>query len=232
VSFLRNEVLNLSGSINGVPLNTDYVAWGPNSFLIEGKPIGTFNILKHTGTNDQNVETVLDRDENGTIDQGIRSLDRDLAGSALPTYTFAFTPSVKYKQFDFSMVWRGSGGNKIYNNIRQTLSMLENIGRANVLESAIPLGIYTSPYGSDVWLESGAFIRFENVSLGYNFPTEKLKYIERLRLSVTGTNLALITDYSGVDPELNVNGGNGFGGDNGIYPRTRSFAVGLNVVLK
>jgi TonB-dependent starch-binding outer membrane protein SusC len=232
VSFLRNEVLNLSGSINGVPLNTDYVAWGPNSFLVEGKPIGTFSILKHTGVNEQGVETVEDINGDGTIDQGIRSEDRHFAGSALPTYTFAFIPSVTYKNFDLNIVIRGSGGHKVYNNLNQSLSMLENLGRANVVESAVPLGIYTSPYGSDVWLENAAFIRLDNVTVGYNLPTGKWKYIERLRLSMTGSNLALITDYSGVDPELNVNGANGFGGDYGIYPRTRSIAFGVNVILK
>jgi len=42
----------------------------------------------------------------------------------------------------------------------------------------------------------------------------------------------VITKYSGIDPELNVSGGNGSGGDYGIYPRTRTFSIGLNVVLK
>lgn len=231
-SLLRNEVLNLSGSINGVPLNTDYVPWGPNSFLIEGKPIGTFFILNHTGVNENGVETVLDRNEDGTIDQGIRSPDRAFAGSALPTHTYAFTPTLRHKNFDVSMVWRGSGGNKVYNNLRQSLSMLENIGRANILESAVDLGIYTSQYGSDVWLENASFLRLDNVTVGYNVPVERFSHIDRLRVSLTGNNLLLFTGYSGVDPELNVSGGNGFGGDNGIYPRTRSITLGLNVVLK
>lgn len=227
-SLLDNEVLNLSGSINGVPLNTDYVPWGPNAFLIEGEPIGTFSILHHTGKNEANAETVLDRNGDGVIDQGIRSPDRAFAGSALPTYNFAFHPSVQYKEFDFSMVWRGSGGNKIYNGLRQNLSLMENLGKANVLESAIPLGLFTTQYGSDLWLEDGDFIRLENVTAGYVFQPD-YQYVDSIRISLTGRNLLLFTDYSGLDPELNLSGGNGFGGDNGIYPRTRSIALGLNV---
>ncbi|WP_206077640.1 TonB-dependent receptor [Pontibacter sp. SGAir0037] len=232
LSLLDNKVLNLSGSINGVPLNTNYVPWGPNSYLIEGRPIGTFFILQHAGKNEANAEIVEDRDENGTIDQGNRSPDRAFEGSALPTHTYAFTPSFRHKNLDISMVWRGSGGNKIYNGLRQSLSMLENIGRSNVLESAIPLGVYTSQYGSDLWLENGSFLRFENLTVGYNFRPVNLKYIDALRLSLTGNNILLFTKYSGIDPELNVSGGNGFGGDYGIYPRTRSIALGLNVVFK
>jgi iron complex outermembrane receptor protein len=232
VSFLRNEVLNLSGSINGVPLNTNNVSWGPSSFLIAGQPIGTFNILHHTGKDNANSETVLDVDGNGIIDQGNTSPDRLIKGSALPTYTYAFNPTFQHKNLDVSMLWRGSGGNKIYNGLRSNLSYLENIGKANILDSAIPLGLYTSKYGSDLWLEDGSFLRLENVTVGYNFHFEKVKYIESIRFSLTGNNLLLITNYSGIDPELNLSGSNGFGGDNGIYPRTRSFAFGLNVKFK
>jgi iron complex outermembrane receptor protein len=232
ISFLRNEVLNLSGSINGVPLNTNNVPWGPSSYLIAGQPIGTFNILHHTGKDNANSETVLDVDGNGIIDQGNTSPDRMIQGSALPTYTYAFNPTFQHKNLDVSMLWRGSGGNKIYNGLRSSLSYLENIGKANILDSAIPLGLYTSKYGSDLWLEDGSFLRLENVTVGYNFHFEKVKYIESVRLSLTGNNLLLITNYSGIDPELNMSGSNGFGGDNGIYPRTRSFAFGLNVKFK
>ncbi len=232
VSFLRNKVLSLSGSLNGVPLNTNYVSWGPSSYLIVGQPIGTFNILHHTGKNNSNSETVLDVDANGVIDQGNTSPDRMLRGSALPTYTVSFNPTFQYKNLDISMLWRGSGGNKIYNGLRSSLSYLENIGKSNVLESAIPLGLFTSQYGSDLWLEDGSFIRLENVTAGYNIHFKTIKYIESLRLSLTGSNLLLITHYSGIDPELNMSGSNGFGGDNGIYPRTRSFALGLNVKFK
>ena len=235
-SFMKNEVLNLDGSINGVPLNTDYVGWGAaNSYLVKGKPIGAFYILEHTGKNENNVETVLDRDGNGIIDQGVKSPDRYYAGSALPTYTFAFNPSYRYKNFDASLLLRGSGGNKIYNGLRSNLSRLENIGKSNVLASAVDQGIYTSPYGSDLWLEDGSFIRLENLTAGYTFRFTD-KYIDTIRLSLTGNNLFLITDYSGIDPELNVSGSgrpeDNFGGDRGIYPRTRSVAFGLTVKFK
>jgi len=231
-TFLRNEVLNLSGSINGVPLNTDYVSWGPNTYLIKGQPIGTFNILHHTGKNDVNAETVQDVNGDGVIDQGNRSADRQQRGYALPKYTFAFNPTIRYKNLDASMLWKGSGGNMIYNSIKSNLSYQENIGKSNLLQSAIPLGIYTSQYGSDLWLEKGDFIRLENATVGYSFNFKEVKYIEALRVSFTGTNLLLITDYSGLDPELNFSGGNGAGGDNGIYPRTRTFTFGLNVKFK
>ena len=229
-SFLRNRVLELSGSINGVPLNTNYVGWGWNTYLIKGKSIATFNILKYESIDNVGAEKVIDIDKNGIIDQGNESPDRQIEGSALPKYTYAFTPSLSYKNFDVSMLWRGSGGNKIFNGLRSNLSRFENLGKSNVLKSAIPLGLFTSQYGSDLWLENGSFLRFENLTIGYRFNIVKIRNIEALRLSLTGNNLAVFTKYTGIDPELN--GAYGGGGENGIYPRTRTFAAGINVIFK
>jgi iron complex outermembrane receptor protein len=232
LSLLKNKVESLSGSINGVPLNTNYVPWGTNSFLIVGQPVGTFNILQHLGKDASNAETVVDVNKDGIIDGGNTSPDRKIEGSALPTYTYAFSPVFTYKNFDLSMLFRGSGGNKIYNSVKASFSYFESIGKQNMLASAIPLGLFSSQYSSDLWLEDGSFLRFDNLTLGYRFNTKKLKYISNLRLSLTATNLALFTKYTGIDPELNVNGANGFGSDGGIYPRTSTVAVGLNVTLK
>jgi iron complex outermembrane receptor protein len=233
-SFMRNEVLNLSGSINGVPLNTDFVDWGaPNAYLVKGKPVGSFYTLHSTGKDNADAETVLDRDGNGTIDQGSRSADRAYSGSAMPTYTFSFNPTFRYKNLDVSMLWRGSGGNKIYNTLNKSLSYQESIGKSNVLKSSLDLGMYTSQYASDLWLEDGDFIRLENVAVGYNFSFKEVKYIESLRLTLTGNNLLLFTDYTGMDPEINLSGGGAnFGSDMGIYPRTRTVGLGLSVKFK
>ncbi|MES2649564.1 MAG: SusC/RagA family TonB-linked outer membrane protein [Bacteroidota bacterium] len=229
-SRVKNKVLELSGSINGVPLNTNYVGWGSNAYLIKGMPIATFNILQHESIDGAGKEIVVDKNKDNVIDQGNQSPDRYMAGSALPKYTYAFTPSFSYKNFDVSMVWRGAGGNKIYNDLRSNLSRAENIGKSNVLYSSIPLGLYTTQYGSDLWLEKGDFVRFENLSAGYRINIKNQKFIDAFRVSITGTNLAVITNYTGIDPELG--GGYGGAGDNGIYPRTRNIALGINVIFK
>jgi TonB-linked SusC/RagA family outer membrane protein len=230
-SVMRNKVLSLGGNIQGYDIPSNYIAWGANAYLIKGKPIGTYLIIQHAGKDANNAETVVDQNNDGVIDQGSQSKDRVEEGQSLPKYTYAFTPSFTYKSFDASMVWRGSGGNKIYNNVRRTFSLLENLGKSNVLQSAVPLGIASTQYGSDLWLENGSYLRWENLSFGYRINL-KAKYISAFRVSLTGQNLALITKYKGLDPELNVNGDNSSGVDNGIYPRTRTFSIGLNVVLK
>ncbi len=230
-SIMKNKVTSLGGNIQGYDIPTNYVSWGANAYLIQGKPIGTYLILQHDGKNANNAETVVDQNKDGKFDTSVQSADRIEEGQSLPKYNYAFTPSFSYKNFDVSMVWRGSGGNKIYNAIRQKFSLLENLGKSNLLQSAVPLGIASTEYGSDLWLENGSYLRWENLSFGYKINV-KAKYISAFRVSLTGQNLALITGYSGLDPELDASGGSSSGVDNGIYPRTRTFSVGLNVVLK
>jgi TonB-linked SusC/RagA family outer membrane protein len=229
-TLLKNKVLSLGGNIQGLDVPTDYVSLGSNAYLQVGKPVGSYLILQHLGKDANNAETYVDQNKDGQIDPSDRSADRIEAGQSLPKYTYAFTPSFSYKNFDVSMVWRGSGGNKIYDGLRQQFSILQYIGKSNVLQSAIPLGIESTQYSSNLWLEDGAYLRWQNLSIGYRFNLANVKYINALRVSLTGQNLALITKYKGIDPELV--GSNLSGGDYGIYPRNRTFSVGLNVIFK
>ena len=228
VTLMDSKVLNLSGSLNGVPLITNNVPYGgQNAYLVVGQAIGSIYILQHGGASANGTQIIVDQDKNGRIDAGATSPDRIFAGQTQPKYTFAFTPSFSYKNFDASVLVRGSGGNKLFNALRSNLSFLENLGRSNLLKSAIDDNLFTSAYplASDYWLEDGKFIRLENVNLGYRIPTAKSKHISSVRFSLTGQNLLLITKYSGIDPEQT-------GGDNGIYPRVRNIALGLNIILK
>ena len=62
----------------------------------------------------------------------------------------------------------------------------------------------------------------ENITLGYDFGS-LVKKDSNLRLSFAVQNAFLITKYKGLDPEV-------IGGiDNTIYPRPRTFTVGLNL---
>jgi len=74
-----------------------------------------------------------------------------------------------------------------------------------------------------LYIENGSYLKLDNVTVGYTFP----KWIEgkaSLRLYVGAQNVLTITDYSGLDPEINNDGI-----DNTIYPRQRQFLFGANV---
>ena len=84
-------------------------------------------------------------------------------------------------------------------------------------------------------IEDGSFLRINNVSLGYSFPANSLLKIgiKKLRVYVTGNNLAVFTKYTGFDPEVNVKKNNPLtpGVDYSAYPRSRLYMFGLNATF-
>lgn len=86
---------------------------------------------------------------------------------------------------------------------------------------------------SDKFIEDGDFIRCKNITLGYSFPDRLLEkaHIKSLRLYVNVTNAFLITNYSGMDPEIGSWDPLNAGVDNGFYPQPRVFTVGASVQL-
>jgi TonB-dependent starch-binding outer membrane protein SusC len=84
------------------------------------------------------------------------------------------------------------------------------------------------------FLEKGDFVRMQNFTIGYNVPMGT-GAIKKLRFSLTGQNVFLITKYTGLDPEVSsspagyqlLNGLPTAGIDYGAYPKPRTFTIGL-----
>jgi hypothetical protein len=60
---------------------------------------------------------------------------------------------------------------------------------------------------------------------------KKLKFINRLQVFVSGSNLVTLTNYKGYDPEVSSDAGSAMSPsvDFGTYPVTRTFSTGLNL---
>jgi len=88
---------------------------------------------------------------------------------------------------------------------------------------------------SSVWIENGSYLKLRNLTIGYTLPDPLLRkfYIKHLRIYASSQNLFTITKYSGLDPEIGIQNGNPTqnGVDNGTYPLSRAFTVGLNVTF-
>src|SRR6185295_12328174 len=113
--------------------------------------------------------------------------------------------------FDFNFSFNGVGGNKIYdftantNFIKVRLAKNSNTTREAIKE---PRESINNPAQvSTRYLKSGSYLRLNNLTLGYNFNTNDLgigQWARTLRVSVTGQNVFVITDYDGYDPEVNA----------------------------
>jgi hypothetical protein len=167
---------------------------------------------------------------------------RIAAGSALPNLLYNFQLTLGYKGFDFAANFNGVSGNKIYDNTANSnFYKLKIFKGLNTTPEAVQYSqesVNNSAPVSTRFLKDGAYLRLNNVVLGYNFDVEKLKinqWVKNLRLSVTGQNIFVITKYDGFDPEVNtdrtVNGILSYGIDFLSYPKAKSIIFGLNVTF-
>jgi hypothetical protein len=98
-----------------------------------------------------------------------------------------------------------------------------------------PIAKYNNPDQGNAtstrYLENGDFLKLRSLSLGYNIDLSQFA-ISNARISLTGENLFVITDYSGVDPEIPASNGAVMGSTGpGVYPSTRKFMLGLNLTF-
>ena len=183
-------------------------------------------------------------DTNG--DGVITDADKVLTGCYTPKQTFSFGASLDWKGFDFSFMFQGVAGNYIYNGTKQMGMNGHGGDFGNLIEDVFDtwdfnpsgskyprLGLAEDNNGnytkfSDAFLEKGDYLRLKNITLGYTLPKHIARHIGltngSLRVYVSIDNVATITGYSGIDPEV----GN-YGLDAGIYPSSRFFNFGVNL---
>jgi len=137
----------------------------------------------------------------------------------------------QYKNWSFGASMRSELGGHIYNNIHSNAGTFQSVnGTQGYLNNISSLyyedeiqKIATNQLLSDHYMEKADFLRMDFFSVGYNFG--KLKYFgEKVGLNATFVinNVFVLTNYSGLDPEI------GGGIDNNIYPRPRVYSLNLS----
>ncbi len=196
------------------------------------EPMNSFYGYKHLYFNSVNARSVYLEGVDG-IDTLI------LLGSPLPDYIWSVNTSFRYRNFDLNLFVEAVNGNLIYNNTANSIGIMGNLFQANnTFPSTVVSGEsrYNSMRFSDRFLEDGSYVRLSNVTLGYNLPVSKISWISNLRLYISGSNLFVITDYTGYDPDVTNTPGkfdayNSIGIDNSSYPKSRTYLFGLNITF-
>jgi TonB-linked SusC/RagA family outer membrane protein len=174
----------------------------------------------------------VDFNDNGIIDPD----DRTKIGDPTPTWNFGLNVSMKWKAFDVLLFGQGTAGNDIFKATRRFDLQMANmtadaLGRwtGEGTTNTYPRLVRNDPNSnfsrsSDFYVENGSFFRIKTLQLGYNFPLDLLENIgfKKMRIYISGNNLATFTGYSGYDPEING------GIDRGLYPHARFFLFGVN----
>lgn len=163
---------------------------------------------------------------------------KKIIGNALPDFEIGWSNYLSYKNIDLSMSFRAVVGHEIYNATKQVFGNPDYITQRNVINEALILNGYVSGAYQTLsyYLEDASFIKLDNINLGYTLPKELIKGINKLRIYTSLNNVFTLTNYDGIDPEVNFSGGNRgngeieFGIDKyNIYPKARTFTLGLNV---
>lgn len=248
---LKNKLISLG--LNGVPI------YGNASKSEPGRPVG--DLYGHTmiGIFQSAAEVsssptqpnaapgdVKFKDTNK--DGKINDEDRVYLGRSIPNLYYGLNVNLGYKNFDFSMFWQGSAGNKVYNSVYRDL-MSGQYGNHHVdnlnfwtpakTNTNIPRPVIGDPNAngrvSNRFVESGSYVRLQNFQLGYTLkPMAGLKWLSNARVYFSGQNVFTITKYKGLDPDFTGVGNDGLfsrGFDQGSFPNPRSILVGVQLSL-
>lgn len=264
LNFSRNK-----NSVTNLNTETDIILAGA-SLLRTGQPIGTFYgyIFDGIFQSDQEAATsaVLIGQEPTAADPAARAKagdrryrdinkdgkidanDRTILGSAQPDFTWGLNNSFSWNNFDVSIFFQGSQGNKMANF--NSYDLLNFTGQNNVLAEAalnrwtpenhsnkypralstgsLDVGIFSSAI-----VEDASYIRLKTINLGYRIPDHVVRKtgLSSFRIYASATNLLTWTNYTGYDPEANTYGTSTtlIGIDAGGYPQSKIFTLGLNI---
>jgi hypothetical protein len=125
------------------------------------------------------------------------------------------------------------GSNGQPTNINDSTAHLANPG-TNVPMLEKSANFSNSAAFNSYTMESGSFFRCRNITIGYTIVSNTLKrmHFDKFRIYVQALNLFTVTNYSGLDPELNPGTNTVFGYDNGVYPNNqKSYNVGINITI-
>ncbi|MBL3657125.1 SusC/RagA family TonB-linked outer membrane protein [Fulvivirga sediminis] len=242
-SHNKNELLSLSNDLyeQEGDFIDEYGVGDPISTvshrLEPGQPIGNFWGLKSVDINEDGLWVIeLPNGETEVMQSNAFSINdnKQYLGNGIPKYRAGWTNTFKYKNFDLSVVLNGAFGFQLMNQQRM---FYENPNiNYNVLKSAMDdvygkrrLG-YKSQTFVSYYIEDADYVKLENATLGYSVDMSNVKFVNSLRFYVSGSNLAIITNYKGSDPEVPRNDLRTQGIDNrDKFPSVRTYTLGVNV---
>ncbi|MFD1314827.1 SusC/RagA family TonB-linked outer membrane protein [Namhaeicola litoreus] len=228
-TWLENEIkkLNAVDDPTSPGLATGGISGGVGNTIQThkvGYPQSSFLVYQQVYDNDGNpIEGVyVDTNEDGAITDA----DKRIFNSPNPDWLLGLSSYMNYRNFDLNFTMRASLGNYAYNNVASANGNQDNLYDLGTIRNAhssiLDTNFRNPQYWSDYYVQDASFLRMDNITLGYNFSNLKNGDV-RLRIYSTVQNVFTITDYDGLDPEING------GIDNNFYPRPQTLLFGFNV---
>ena len=205
-----------TGAISGIGTNIQIhsVDYASNSFYVYHQVYGTDGMPIEGAYVDVNN------------DGQITDADKYHFQKPAADFFMGFSSMFEYENFSFAFAGHINLGNYVYNNVLSgsTYSGLYHPSGFlnNITSDAANLGFNNRQSYSDYFVTNASFLRMDNITFGYDFK-DAVKGNGSIRLSATIQNAFVITNYEGLDPEVQ----NGI--DNNIFPRPRTYVLGINI---
>ena len=245
-STLENEVTDLG--------DRDEIILG-NTILRKGAPLNSYFGYRISGIyqNEEEVSNSAQPNskpgypiyEDVNDDGVINDRDRVILGNPFADFQFGIGNTFTYKNFNLGIFVNGKVGNDLYNGTAQEQLFAQTFRRNRNPEhirdrwtpnnpgAKWPSGIETSLYGPSevisLFVENASYLRLRQVALSYNIPVANTKVLQMATVSLTASNLITITDYSGVNPDANINAGGNARVDYATYPLARTVTLGVQL---
>jgi TonB-dependent starch-binding outer membrane protein SusC len=223
-AFLNNELKKLGDGIEPVIFGVQR--------HVEGFELGGYWDESFT-FNDANGDGLIGRDE-------VQTGETVFLGSPFATTDISITPRLGLfgNQIVASALLNYRGGMKLYNNTaawRNGNSNTEALNDPNASLEDQARAVASKFFGTNAgYIEDASFWRLREVSITYNAPEKWFGAfgVSRLSLTVSGRNLGLWTDYTGLDPEINSVGQSNFTTQEFLsQPPVRSWKARLNLTF-
>ena len=210
--------------------NPDYqgIDAGTNQKHQVGEMPGTFYLYQQVY--DENGKPIqnafVDRNNDGQITEADRYLTHK---SPMAKIYMGFSSQFSYKKWDLGFNLRANFGNYVYNGVASGNSTSNNYGGKGFItnlyngfqDTGFTLLNTSEQMASDYFLENASFLKMDNLTLGYSFQNLFAAKLSG-RISASVQNVFTISKYSGLDPECGAI-------DSNIWPRPRTYTIGLNL---
>ncbi len=234
-SFFGYIVDGIMQNEQEVEAHADFPGYYDSDIIINGQVTQGVGKFKYRDINNDGV---------------INADDQTYIGNPHPDFNYGLNINLGYKNFDLTMFAQGVQGNELFNYVRywtdfetfqgnRSARMLYDSWRPDNPNASLPIldaNDAQSSQPSSYFVEDGSYLRLRNIQLSYTLPQSLLSNIgmSQAKVYVQSQNLFTITNYSGLDPEVNLRNYNDgadrqIGVDEGVYPAARAFIIGINV---
>jgi iron complex outermembrane receptor protein len=228
IAFLDNELKDLNGAYETGAISGQGLSGATSQRLVSGQPLNVWYLRNFEGIDKATGQSIY-TDGGNTL---------YYSGSPNPKQVYGISTDFTWKKLFAIMNMNGASGHLIYNNTLNGVVPIGNLGTRNIASSLIGGDIQESisnPIApSTRYLEKGNYLKLANLTVGYRFGAVG-KIFSNVTATITGQNLLLFSNFSGFDPEVNVDknvqGIPSFGIEYIPYPPARTILFGLNFAL-